>query len=210
MKQILTVLGVIILTTHSEGTQINEVWEVGNSVFSLKTEQSYDDARVRTHKDICIKFHKKDFLESGKEKFYGCAEDFFDGYANNFLDTCADEFKNGNASLLLFSKQNEILGGTYFRIEDGGQTVFIYSIGNRIDIPQNEEEHIREKIITALSAPKNFPTAKRLVVFFKKKSQIIPLFTKLGFKLNENYQSETLHSSFKDIMLSAYEKAIMG
>lgn len=210
MKQILIALGLIIVAAQTEGAQINENWEIGNSVFTLKTEQSYDDARVRTHKDICINFHKRDFLESGREKFYECSEDFFDGYANKFLDTCANEFKNGNASLLLFTRQNVILGGTYFRMEDGGKTVFIYSIGNRIDIPQEEEEFVQEKIITALSVPKNFPTAKRLVVFFKKDSQIIPLFTKLRFKLNEDYQSETLHSSFKDITLSPYEKAIRG
>lgn len=54
MKQILIALGLIIVAAQTEGAQINENWEIGNSVFTLKSETLHS-----SFKDITLSPYEK-------------------------------------------------------------------------------------------------------------------------------------------------------
>src|SRR5437867_976707 len=99
MKQILIALGFLVITAQAQGAeqmQINESWPVEDGIFTMTTEQSYDESRVDAFSDIALNYHKVDLLKSGgdgQEKHLSVHKDF--------LDLRATQFKNGELSLLL-------------------------------------------------------------------------------------------------------------
>lgn len=210
MKQILIALGLIVCVAQAneaERVQINETWEVGDSVYTMKTEDSYDESRVSIFKDINLNFHRADLLKTGGDKL----EELLAIY-KVALDSRATQFENGELSLLLLSKQDDISGGTYFKVEEDGKTVCIRGAGFKIDIPQQEKVLAYSKLVAALSSSKYFPESKRLVLFLKDGSQLIHLVNQLGFKDSDYPVTDitTLSQSLENVKLLSFEKAIMG
>jgi hypothetical protein len=208
MKQILIALGLIVCVTQTQGAeqiQIDECWSFGDNVFTMKTEDSYNASHVNSFKDVSMSFHKAD--SSGKDT--NEIKKLMDIFAEGF-DIRAKEFEDGKNSLLLLSKQDNIVGGTYFKMEEDGNTVCIHGAGFKTDIPQQELGLAYYKLVTALSSSKYFPNSKRLVLFLLENSPLIDTVKKLGFT-NSDYPPSNiaeLSQALKDIKRLSFEKAM--
>jgi hypothetical protein len=215
MKRILLALGIVLCAGQVEGAeqvQINENWKVDDNVYTLKMEPSYDESRVNIYTNICVDFHKADFIKScGQE----CDADLIEEQLTvhrDFLGMRANEFKSGDLSLLLLSKEDEILGGAYIKMGGDDQTVCIRGAGYKVDIGQKEMLLAQQKMMAVLSSSQNFPSFKRLVLFLKEGSQLIPVVYHLGFKDSDYPVPETtLHPAFmQKTKILSFEKPIIG
>jgi len=208
MKQWAVALSVTIssgMTMATEVSRINEKWGETGTSYSM-TQESYNEELVSKMHDIILNFHMVD--TAGTEAalpFHNNDSAEYKVYADDQIQKSADRLKNRKGCLLSISKNEELVGGTYFSVEQDGEVVRMQHAGFRLDLPMEEIGFSQQKMMEVLSSRTYFPDIKTLVVYLRHNSALEPRLFMLGFDKGTYKSVDNPEDQYQP-----YEKVIVG
>jgi len=181
---------------------LSDAWTIGNDHFELKSV-GYDESITNRVNNLIWEFHKKDQCKNQLSESEASA--LFQKFSHKLAER-TQKFKDGECFLLVVFKNGDIVGGSYYAIDENAKIVLIAGMGydESILLPGTQENAMAKEItMDQLSSRENFPQQERLIVFLRRGSDYLDQVSKLNF-VESNYTREDLPTNF----FCSFERAI--
>lgn len=165
---------------------------------------TYQEEKIQKFNDLVWEFHKADMSGTQEHIKHFSSQEAYESWAKSHLDKRAQMLKGGQDELVIFYKDGEMIGGTYYIQEDGGKTIRVTCAGYKLEgLTSQELGLIQGGTFQYMGSKENFPDGERLIVLLRHNSSNADKLKMLGFDVS-NYICE----EFSKDEYTSYERKI--